>query len=130
MPPLLSPKVRSVGQLLSDKGREVDWAAIVFVETKVRVPPCCFHIRSLSHTSMALGSLVQCFACCVFLLLPLSSATHTQLTALVLYKLLQSCPKMSQLLKAGYLVGDTEAGGGTAELGMSQAVSLLMLQWG
>jgi hypothetical protein len=49
--------------------------------------------------------------------------TCTQLTALVLFKLMNSLPDMWQQLRAGYLVGDTEAGGGTAELGMSHSVS-------
>lgn len=43
MPPLLSPKVKRVAQHLSDRQREAgqgqDWAAIVFVETKVRLTP-------------------------------------------------------------------------------------------
>lgn len=55
----------------------------------------------------------RCFCC-----------TWLQLTALVLFKLLKSLPDMRQQLRAGYLVGDTEAGGGTAELGMSHSVSI------
>jgi hypothetical protein len=43
MPPLLSPKVKRVAQHLSDRQRKAgqgqDWAAIVFVETKVRPTP-------------------------------------------------------------------------------------------
>jgi hypothetical protein len=55
-----------------------------------------------------------CELCCV------------QLTALVLYKLLCSCPDMRKELRAGFLVGNTEGSGGTAELGMSHSVSWLV----
>jgi hypothetical protein len=49
-----------------------------------------------------------------------------QLTALVLHKLIKSCPDMCKRLRTSYLVGNTEAGGGTAELGMSHSVRLLL----
>lgn len=50
MPPLLSPKIRCVAQLLAERQQETDagfeqagvedrWAAIVFVETKVSIQP-------------------------------------------------------------------------------------------
>jgi hypothetical protein len=38
---------------------------------------------------------------------------------------MKSCADMSDRLRTDYLVGNTEAGGGTAELGMSHSVSLL-----
>lgn len=62
-------------------------------------------------------------ACADLKLLPLSLVIAVlQLTALVLYKLLDSVPDMRQRLRAGYLVGNTEAGGGTDDLGMSHSV--------
>jgi hypothetical protein len=49
---------------------------------------------------------------------------HAQLSALVLARLLQSCPRKAGVLRTGHLVGNTEAGGGTAELGMSAKVGV------
>jgi hypothetical protein len=46
-----------------------------------------------------------------------------QLSALVLSKLLQSCPDIRQLLRSDHLVGNTEPGGGTSCLSMNNKVS-------
>ena len=45
-----------------------------------------------------------------------------QLSALVLTKMLQSLPDVKDLLRADYLVGDTEPGGGTSSLSMGTKV--------
>lgn len=45
-----------------------------------------------------------------------------QLCALVLSKLLQSCPDTKAELRADYLVGNTEEGGGSACLSMDNKV--------
>lgn len=49
-------------------------------------------------------------------------AAVVQLSALVLSKLLQSCPDMNGVLRAGYLVGDTEPGGRSSCLSMNNKV--------
>jgi hypothetical protein len=56
------------------------------------------------------------------LLLP-ARPSCLQLSALVLAKLLQSCPDMHHELRAGYLVGDTEPKGGSGALTMNNRVS-------
>jgi hypothetical protein len=59
MPPLLSPKVKRVARHLSDRQRQAgegqDWAAIVFVETKVRLTPGAGALESAGGPLCACG---------------------------------------------------------------------------
>eukprot|EP00775_Hariotina_reticulata_P010787 gene10787-10944_t len=80
-PPLLVPKVVTLLRLLEQRNSERacqdyenEWAALVFVKTKV--------------------------------------------SAVVLSKLLQSCPDVRRRLPSGHLIGNTEPGGGTSRLSM------------
>lgn len=61
------------------------------------------------------GADVVCRLCCACL----------QLSALVLTKLLQSCPDIRQQLRAGYLIGGTDYGGGSSTLAMNTKVARL-----